>query len=113
MSAFHVDGRISLKMEYELAIRLGEFINKMKPMDRQIAALGARLAHLDDQGPSQWSSERSEFETDYKDDSEEREMVHHGATAGEIGEKFSVSNSMRNKVGAIRSDKTNKVRWGY
>lgn len=109
MSAFHIDGRIGLKMEYELAIRLGEFINKMKPMDRQIAALGARLAQLDEQGPSQWNSDLPSYK---EDEDDEREMLQ-GVTLKDIGEKFAVSNSMHHKVNVVRSEKANKVRWGH
>lgn len=54
MSSFHVDSRINLKLEYELAIRLGEMILRAGTEDKQILALGHKLANMDE--------EKQEFE---------------------------------------------------
>ena len=48
MSSFHVDARIDLKLEYDLAIRLGEFILSSGTEDKQLMALGHKLANLDE-----------------------------------------------------------------
>jgi len=48
MSSFHVDSRINLKLEYELAIRLGEMILRAGTEDKQILALGHKLANMDE-----------------------------------------------------------------
>lgn len=47
MSSFHVDARIDLKIEYDLAIRLGEFILSSGTDDKQFLALGHKLSNLD------------------------------------------------------------------
>ena len=47
MPSFHVDGRVSVKLDYDLAIRLGEFLINSKTKDKQFIALGHRLVSLD------------------------------------------------------------------
>lgn len=105
MSAFHIDGRISLKMEYELAIRLGEYISKTNPADKQIAALGWRLARLADEDESS-SEDRPEWTRTAipaaQDESQENFAV-------SSREKFAV-NSMRGKIASVKPE---KIRWGY
>jgi hypothetical protein len=58
MSSFHVDSRINLKLEYELAIRLGEMILRAGTEDKQILALGHKLANMDE--------EKQEFESNWQ-----------------------------------------------
>jgi len=48
MSSFHVDSRIDLKIEFDLAVRLGEFILNSGMADKQLLALGHRLANMDE-----------------------------------------------------------------
>jgi hypothetical protein len=48
MSSFHVDGRVAVKLEYELAIRLGELILSCGTEDKQILALGHKLVNMDE-----------------------------------------------------------------
>jgi hypothetical protein len=49
MSSFHVDGRVSIKLEYDLAVRLGEFILNSGTEDKQLMALGYKLSNLDEE----------------------------------------------------------------
>ncbi len=49
MSSFHVDGRVTIKLEYELAMRLGEFILSNRTEDKQFVALGHKLLNLDEE----------------------------------------------------------------
>jgi hypothetical protein len=49
MSSFHVDARIGIKLEYELAIRLGRLILDCRPEDKQLQALGHKLVNLDEE----------------------------------------------------------------
>lgn len=108
MSAFHVDGRVTLKMEYELAVRLGEYIMKTNPQDKQIAAMGWRLSRLSEEDGESLTEDRAEHKPhDYKPyipvSREDRIPV----------QKPPVSNvgvgSLHEKV----SVKTGKIRWGY
>ena len=48
MSSFHVDGRISIKLEYDLAVRIAEFILNSGTEDRQFLALAHKLAQIDE-----------------------------------------------------------------
>ena len=48
MASFHVDARISVKMEYDLAVQLGELILASNPEDQKLRALGYKLVNLDD-----------------------------------------------------------------
>jgi hypothetical protein len=59
MSAFHVDARIVLKLDIDLAVRLGEIILDSHPNDAQLKALGHNLVNLDeDKGRQDWNSEK-------------------------------------------------------
>jgi hypothetical protein len=64
MSSFHVDARITLKVEYELAVRLGKFILDSGTEDKQILAMGHKLCNLDEdeedepQTEPRWTSQR-------------------------------------------------------
>lgn len=53
MSSFHVDARIDVKLEYELAVRLGEFIVNSGTVDKQIMALGYKLKNMDEENVAQ------------------------------------------------------------
>lgn len=44
---FEIDDRIPLKIEFDLAVRLGEFIVNSGTPDKQIMAFGHRLLALD------------------------------------------------------------------
>ena len=48
MSSFHVDARITVKLEYELAMRLGEFILSSGTEDKQFLALGHKLVNIEE-----------------------------------------------------------------
>jgi len=64
MSSFHVDARIGLKLEYELAVRLGKLILDCRPEDKQLAALGHKLFNLDEEEPQpQWIPRQNEPST--------------------------------------------------
>jgi hypothetical protein len=47
MSSFNIDDRVELKMDFDLAVRLGEFIVKYGTADKQIYALGMRLVAIE------------------------------------------------------------------
>jgi hypothetical protein len=46
MASFHVDGRVCVKMEAGLAVRLGDFLVESDVVDKQLKALGYRLVEL-------------------------------------------------------------------
>lgn len=46
--SFEIDPRIPMKIEIDLAVRLGEFIVKSGTVDKQIMALGHRLVALEE-----------------------------------------------------------------
>jgi hypothetical protein len=47
MSSFSIDDKVELKMDFDLAVRLGEFIVKYGTADKQIYALGMRLMAIE------------------------------------------------------------------
>lgn len=47
-SAFAIDSKIGLKLDYEFAVRLGNFILESKTIDKQIMALGHNLSNLEE-----------------------------------------------------------------
>jgi hypothetical protein len=47
MSSFEIDSKISISLEYDLAVRLGEFIVSKGTEDKQLAALGYNLFNMD------------------------------------------------------------------
>jgi len=53
MSSFHVDARVSIKLEYELAVRLGEFLLQSGTDDKQVLALGHKLNNLEEEEEQQ------------------------------------------------------------
>jgi len=44
--SFYVDDRVSLKLDYDLAVRLGEFLLQAGTEDKQIMALAYKLNNL-------------------------------------------------------------------
>lgn len=48
MSSFNVDARIVVKLEYDLAVRVGEYLLNSGTEDKQILALGHRLVKVDE-----------------------------------------------------------------
>jgi hypothetical protein len=112
MSSFHVDSRINIKLEYELAIRVGELILRAGTDDKQILALGHKLANMDEE-------ERPEFEQKWqekpfrkhshfsgwaKDEWKETPPVHERAPEKTTQEAPVAT--MREKV------RSRKIRWG-
>lgn len=61
MSSFHVDGRVSIRLEYDLAMRLGEFILSSGTEDKQFLALGHKLLNLDEDENSPSKFGKREF----------------------------------------------------
>jgi hypothetical protein len=47
--SFHVDGRISIKLEYDFAMKLAEFILNSGTGDKKILALAHKLSNLDEE----------------------------------------------------------------
>jgi hypothetical protein len=108
MSSFHVDGRITIKMEYELAIRLGEYITKTRPADKQIAAFAWKLARLAEE-------EQGETGEDWNEPAipvaREEKPGFNGWSRPEPGPAPVVKTNMHDKIAMARSPE--KVRWGY
>ena len=48
-NAFAIDSKIGLKLDYEFAVRLGNFILESKTVDKQIMALGHNLCNLEEE----------------------------------------------------------------
>lgn len=46
---FELDDRVILRLDFDLAIRIGELILSISPEDTQLLALAHRLVNLDDQ----------------------------------------------------------------
>lgn len=107
MSSFHVDGRITIRMEYELAIRLGEFIAKSRPVDKQIAAFGWKLARLaeEEQEGGDWSEPAIPVIR------EDRPEVNSWSRPEPSAAPMVKSSSMHDKIAMARS--SDKIRWGH
>lgn len=115
MSSFHVDARIDVKLEYELAVRLGEFIVNSGTVDKQILALGYKLFNMDEENPGVnpapnkryiSPSQESSIASDWQDDSHEEHFSNEESRA--------VSTTMRDKVyGVKRRSSADKIRWGH
>lgn len=56
MSSFHVDARISLKLECEMAIRLGDLILSSGTADKQLKALGHKLKNIEEEDSEDYDS---------------------------------------------------------
>lgn len=107
MSSFHVDGRITIRMEYELAIRIGEFIAKSRPVDKQIAAFGwklARLAEEEQEENGEWNEPA--IPVVREDRPEINSWSRPAPSAAPV-----VKSSMHDKIAMTRS--SDKVRWGH
>lgn len=110
MSSFHVDGRISVKMEIGLAVRLGEFLVKSNPADKQLAAFGWKLIRLE---------EEEEDETPYESGKNWMPKQHSVPSIESDSEwkprniepRVSVNKSMHDKVDGIK--RAEKIRWGH
>lgn len=61
MSSFHVDGRVSVRLEYDLAMRLGEFILSSGTEDKQFLALGHKLLNIDEDDQKPMMNKRHDF----------------------------------------------------
>lgn len=105
MSSFHVDSRINVKLEYELAIRLGELILNAGTEDKQLLALGHKLVNMEEENqefaPRTQESQTSGFTKwnppqKYDMNQPQKYEAVQEATMG----------SMREKI------RTNKIRWG-
>lgn len=48
-SAFNIDSKIEIKLDYEFAVRLGNFILNSNTIDKQIKALGFQLSNLEEE----------------------------------------------------------------
>jgi hypothetical protein len=101
MSSFHVDSRITLKVEYELAVRLGKYILDSGTEDKQILAMAHKLCNLDEdeddepQTEPRWTSPRQEW----------------NAPRHSVPTPASVPAVSQNKVRT--PTKPNKISWGF
>jgi hypothetical protein len=54
-SAFEIDPRVSISLDFDLALRIGEFIVRSGTVDKQIMAFGHRLLSIEDkEEPKKW-----------------------------------------------------------
>jgi len=54
-NAFEIDPRVSISLEFDLAVRIGEFIVKSGTSDKQIMAFGHRLLSIEEkEEPKKW-----------------------------------------------------------
>ena len=93
MSSFHIDGRIAVKMEFDFAIRLGEFILAQGTEDKQFQAFAHQLVNME------------AAEADGKTSLQAGSIAR--PTDSEWSEK---PKTMHEKVFANRS---RKIRWGH
>lgn len=70
MSSFHVDQRVDVKLEYELAIRLGELILSCGTEDKQILALGHKLVNMEEESGEAQKQWRPAVRTERWEESE-------------------------------------------
>lgn len=73
--SFHVDGRISIKLEYDFAMKLAEFIFNARTGDKKILALAHALSNLDEEGndtQSHTNRPYNNYESSYKRDYENK-----------------------------------------
>lgn len=108
MSSFHVDSRINLKLEYELAIRLGEMILRAGTDDKQILALGHKLANMDE--------DKQEFEPNWQGNQTRQQNHFSGWERREnerVNERF-VEKPAESVPATTMQDKirSRKIRWG-
>jgi hypothetical protein len=47
-NAFEIDPRVSISLEFDLAVRIGEFIVRSGTADKQIMAFGHRLLSIEE-----------------------------------------------------------------
>lgn len=110
MSSFHVDSRINLKLEYELAIRLGEMILRAGTEDKQILALGHKLANMDE--------DKQEFAPKWQANPRQQSQVSSWAKFGheeEAADRLEMQEKVQQNVPvATMQDKvrSRKIRWG-
>ena len=81
MSSFHVDGRISIKLEYDLAVRLAEFVLNSGVEDKQFLALAHKLARIDEEDAPAMIKPKSNYDSKFY--KEERDYSKEGATSKE------------------------------
>ena len=100
MSSFHVDARICLKLEYEMAMRLGDMILSSGTVDKQLKALGHKLKNID-------AEETDEFDSfvPSKDSCDKIYKSSHKDNWADSKEK-------RNSISKVSLNKTRKIRWG-
>ena len=103
MSSFHVDGRISVKLEYELALRLGELIFASGTEDKQLRALGHKLLNIEEEEnqtpPNKWIPRANPMNSSIVSEWQDNE-----------GDQAVPVSNMRDKVIAKRTRTTHK--WG-
>lgn len=61
MPSFHVDGRISIKLDYDFAMKLAEFIINSRVKDAKLIALAHRLAQIDEDGEETKFVDRNKY----------------------------------------------------
>jgi hypothetical protein len=77
MSSFHVDGRISIKLDVELADRLGQLIMKSGSEDKQLVALGWKLVNMiEEEGPQTKSVRQPSIVSEWEGPVREKVMNH-------------------------------------
>ena len=121
VSSFHVDSRINLKLDYELAIRIGEVILRAGTEDKQILALGHKLANMDEENQesvAKWQGAlRNEKFSGWAKSEEVPLKEKYGVSVKKITQEVaavSVEKIMQEVAAPAAQDKirARKIRWG-
>ena len=138
MPAFHVDARIVLKLDIDLAVRLGEILLDSHSSDAQVKALGHNLVNLDEEkkqeGRQDWNSDKWKKEpvhSEWKPPLSSANMTMHDAVAlmknsGAVTKAVTKARTVSMGASATRAadqeanvfnsvakaGKTGKIRWG-
>jgi hypothetical protein len=97
MSSFHIDARIDVKLEYEMAIRLGELILMSGTADKQLKALGHKLKNMD-------SEDEEDIDNGWQETSNE------ASVSQDWNDKYTSLNTMQEKISQAK--RSRKIRWG-
>jgi hypothetical protein len=63
MACFHVDGRVTVKLDFDFATRLGDFLLQSGTADKQFLALGHKLQNLSLDDEDEEPRQRRDWQT--------------------------------------------------
>jgi|688.fasta_scaffold22242_3 hypothetical protein len=109
MSSFHVDGRISIKLEYDFAMKIAEFILSSGTDDKKLLALAHKLSKVDEEEPPTYKKDWQSWEGYHKNDSKEYRTLEGHSNEGMYSKEETVDNWEGNRKPPIRIRRTHKV----